>query len=182
MILGDRDIKEYLKNGKLKIENLQPDSIRENGIDCRLRPEIGIDIDMNDDFIPEYIVDTHDLKSIQNRFEIIYFDDYVYIPKKTNILLATQERFEMPNDLMAFCAIRSTVARMGFISPITIVDAGFRGTLTIESYWGGKNTLKLYANDRFLHVIFAKTNTPVEKLYSGIYNGQESLRLPKVMN
>lgn len=182
MILGDRDIKEYLKSGKLVIENLKSDSIRENGVDCRIRPEIAIDMNMNDDFLPEYVVDTHEIESIQKRFEINHFQEYIYIPPKTNILLATQERFKMPNNLIAFCAIRSTVARMGFVSPITIVDAGFSGTLTIEAFWGGKNTIKLYANDRFLHVIFAKTNTPVEKVYSGVYNGQEALRLPKVMN
>jgi len=182
MILGDRDIKTYLQSGKLVIENMTPDSIRENGVDCRLRPEIAIDMDMNDNFKPEYIVDTHNLEFIHGRFEINHFNDFILIPPQTNILLATIEKFKMPNDLMGFCAIRSTVARMGFISPITIIDAGFHGTLTIEAFWGGKNTLKLYAGDRFLHVIFAKTNTPVEKIYNGVYNGQEMLRLPKVMN
>lgn len=181
MILGDRDIKSYLDSGRLVIENITEDSIRENGIDCRIRPEIAIDINMGCDDA-NYIVDTHNIKSIQNRFEVKSFKHHVYIPPQTNILLATIERFKMPNDLMAFCAIRSTIARMGFVSPITIVDAGFHGTLTIEAFYGGKNILKLYEKDRFLHVIFAKTNTPVEKLYSGIYNGQEALRLPKVMN
>ncbi len=182
MILGDRDIKNYLQSGKLVIENLTPDSIRENGIDCRLRPEIAIDVNMNDDFKPEYIVDTHDVESIHGRFEINHFNEHIYIPSQTNILLSTEEKFKMPNDLMGFCSIRSTVARMGFVSPITIIDAGFFGNLTIEAFYGGKNTLKLYAGDRFLHVIFAKTNTPVEKIYSGVYNGQQMLRLPKVMN
>ena len=178
MILGDRDIKEYIKSGKLKIENLQPDSIRENGIDCRLRPEIAIDTKQED----EFIVDTHDAESIKKRFTTYKGWKSFVVPPLTNILLATEERFIMPNNLMAFCAVRSTVARNGFVPPITIMDAKFDGTLTIEAWYGGKNRIRLYSGDRFLHVIFATTLTPVENGYCGVYNGQESLRIPKVMN
>lgn len=178
MILGDRDIREYLKNGTLVIDNLKKDSIRENGIDCRMRPEVAIDTKLEDGFV----VDTHDAESIARRFVIKKGWKSVIVPPQTNILLATQERFKMPNNLMAFCAVRSTVARNGFVPPITIIDSCFNGTLTIEAFYAGKNPIKLYANDRFLHVIFANTKTPVENGYCGVYNGQESLRIPKVMN
>jgi dCTP deaminase len=181
MILSDKDIRWLIKTNKLVVDNLKSDSIRENGIDCRIRPEIAIDVNIEGgDY--NSIVDTHNIDSVKRRFEVKPFNHHVFIPPRTNILLATIERFEMPDNLMAFCALRSTVARMGFVSPITIVDAGFRGTLTIEAFYGGKNILKLYEGDRFLHVIFAKTSTPVEKLYDGVYNNQESLRLPKIMN
>ncbi len=177
MILGDNDIKEYLKSGELVIENLKSDSIRENGIDCRLRPEIAIDTKKEG-----LIVDTHDTASIKERFEIYNGWKSFIVPPLTNILLATQEKFIMPNNLMAFCAVRSSVARNGFVPPITIMDAKFNGTLTIEAWYGGKNPIKIYADDRFLHVIFATTLTPVEHGYCGVYNGQEALRIPKVMN
>ena len=178
MILGDKDIKEYLKNGKLVIENLKSDSIRENGIDCRLRPEIAIDTKQEEGFI----VDTHNAISIEKRFERYNGWESFIVPPLTNILLATEEKFFMPDNLMAFCAVRSSVARNGFVPPITIMDAAFNGTLTIEAWYGGKNPIKLYAKDRFLHVIFATTLTPVEKGYCGVYNGQEALRFPKVTN
>jgi dCTP deaminase len=178
MILGDRDIKNYLKRGTLKIDNLKSDSIRENGIDCRLRSEIAIDTKLEDGFI----VDTHDQESISRRF--VSYKDWksIIVPPLTNILLATQEKFYMPSNLMAFCAVRSSVARNGFVPPITIMDAKFDGTLTIEAWYGGKNPIKLYSGDRFLHVIFATTLSPVENGYCGVYNGQEALRTPKVLN
>lgn len=178
MILGDIDLKNFIEKGELQIYGLQNDSIRENGIDCRIRPEIAIDTKQEDGFI----VDTHDPESIKRRFKIYTGWEYFIIPPQTNILLATQENFIMPNKLMAFCAVRSSVARNGFVPPITIVDAKFNGTLTIEAWYGGKNPIKIYANDRFLHVIFATTLTPVKNGYHGVYNGQEALRLPKEMN
>ena len=181
MILGDNDLKTYIQAGKLKISNITPESIRENGIDCQIANTCAIDAKMSFDGW-DYIVDTHNEESIKNRFEVKTFDKWVIVPAQTNILFVTKEVFELPDDLMAFCGLRSTVARMGFISPITIVDAGFKGTLTIEAFNGGKNAIKIYAGDRFLHVIFAKINTFVGKPYNGTYTGQTEVRLPKRMS
>jgi dCTP deaminase len=176
MILGDIDLRHYISSGKLGIKDLTEDSIRENGVDCRIGDTYAIDILRQD------VIDTHDKESIEHRFVIHNFKRSIIISPKTNILLATIEEFELPDDLMAFCALRSTVARMGFVSPITIVDAGFKGTLTIEAFYGGNNPIKIYAGDRFLHVVFAKINTFVQRPYNGTYTGQKEVRLPKTMS
>lgn len=180
MILSDQDLKNYIESGRLKISNMTPDSIRENGIDCQIGDTCVIDCDY------DYVIDSHNQESINRRFEIYGIGDVgIVIPPQTNILLATEEEFTLPDDLMAFCGLRSTVARMGFISPITIIDAGFSNppaTLTIEAFWGGKNPIKIYKGDRFLHVIFAKLNTPCSKPYNGSYTGQTEVRLPKIMS
>lgn len=177
MILSDQDLKNYIEDGRLKISNMTLESIRENGIDCQLGDTCAIDYDKN------YLIDSHKKESIDVRFEKYNIGDKgIVIPPQTNILLVTKEEFTLPDDLMAFCGLRSTVARMGFVSPITIVDAGFKGTLTIEAFWGGRNPIRIYKGDRFLHVIFAKLNTPCEKPYNGTYTGQIEVRLPKIMN
>ena len=167
MILGDKDLNNAIKYRDLKIEGLQEDSIRENGIDCRIGSTIAIDkyISRN------HIVDTHNKESSDIRFIKKTIDDYVIIQPKTNILLVTKESITLSSNLMAFCAIRSSVARMGFVSALTIVDAGFSGTLTIEAFYGGNNPIKLYSGDRFLHLVFAKTLSTIEKTYCGYYQG-----------
>lgn len=177
MILSDQDLKNYIQNRKLRISNMTSESIRENGIDCRIANTCAIDYNKN------YIIDSHKKESVDIRFEKYNISSKgIVIPPQTNILLATEEEFTLPDDLMAFCGLRSTVARMGFISPITIVDAGFHGTLTIEAFWGGHNPIKIYKGDRFLHVIFAKLNTPCTKPYNGTYTGQIEVKLPKIMS
>ncbi len=182
MILSDQDLKNYIESGRLKISNMTPESIRENGVDCRIGDTYAIDTLNLTKYPYDYVVDTHNQESIEGRFIKGKFNDSVTIPPQTNILLVTEEEFTLPDDLMAFCGLRSTVARMGFVSPITIVDAGFHGTLTIEAFWGGKNPIKIYKDDRFLHVIFARLNTPCRKPYNGTYTGQIEVRLPKIIS
>lgn len=182
MILGDKDLKETIEKGKLKIEGLQEDSIRENGIDLRIGNSVATDILIEEEDGLLHIINTHNKESSDRRFEIREFKKWFVIPPKTNILLVTKEIITLPNNLMAFCAIRSSIARMGFISPITIVDAGFSGSLTIEAFYGGNNPIKLYVGDRFLHLVFAKTLSPVEHPYSGFYQGQKEVNLPKTIN
>jgi dCTP deaminase len=182
MILGNDDIHKFLEKGKLKIKKLQPDSIRENGVDCRISGSMAYDHFVMSRPDTEFVVDTHDKATSDCRFKVLDFKNHIIVPAKTNILLTTEEEFTLPNNVMAFCGLRSTVARMGFVSPITIVDTGFSGTLTIEAFYGGNNPIKLYKGDRFLHVIFAKTLSPVSNPYSGIYSGQTTVRLPKTIN
>lgn len=81
----------------------------------------------------------------------------------------TRERFELPNDLMAFVQLRSTWARKGFMLPPTIVDAGFKGTLTLEIASFREQILPI--GERFAHIIFAKLTSPSEP-YSGKYQNQ----------
>ena len=80
---------------------------------------------------------------------------------------------------MAFVELRSTYARLGLFIPPTIVDANFEGQLTIELV-GGPFPVKLYKGDRFLHIIFAKLTSQVEKPYMGKYQGQRGVTLPKL--
>ena len=65
-----------------------------------------------------------------------------------------------------------------YITHNTIIDGGFEGQLTIELV-GGSFPVKLYAGERFIHVVFAKLTSPVEKPYAGKYQGQRGIMLPK---
>lgn len=44
------------------------------------------------------------------------------------------------------------------------------------------NAIKLYSGDRFLHLIFAKTLSTIEKTYCGYYQGQKEVNLSKTIN
>jgi dCTP deaminase len=83
----------------------------------------------------------------------------------------------MPMDLMGFVQLRSTYARLGLALPPTIIDANFSGQLTLEVL-GGSFPVKIYAGDRFCHIIFAKLTSPVEKPYIGKYQLQRGVTLP----
>lgn len=86
----------------------------------------------------------------------------------------TRERVEIPDDLMVFVALRSTWARMGIgFSAPTIVDAGFKGQITLEITCFRPDVRVPYG-ERFAHLIFAKTSNPCEP-YRGKYQEQRGI-------
>jgi dCTP deaminase len=86
----------------------------------------------------------------------------------------TKEVLELPDDLMAFVELRSSWARKGFFLPPTIVDAGFKGNLTLEILNMGAIYTTLAVGEPFAHLIFAKTSGPCEP-YVGKYTNQRGI-------
>jgi dCTP deaminase len=86
----------------------------------------------------------------------------------------TREMLSLPDDLMAFVGIRSSWARLGFSMPLTIVDAGFQGNLTLEILGFGKTALAEAVDKRFVHLIFAKLTSPSVP-YNGKYQHQTGI-------
>jgi len=87
----------------------------------------------------------------------------------------TREVLELPDDLMAFVELRSTWARTGLMLPPTIVDAGFKGNLTLEI--AAFATIVIPLGQRFAHLIFAKLTSP-SRPYDGKYFGQRGITGP----
>lgn len=189
MILSDEDLRYYLEKKKLIINSIHKKTIRENGVDLIIDYTIGKE-KQSESFLSTCVIDSHNKEIVDNIFEKQLFiqdsfnkeQKYFILEPKTLYLLSTQEYIKLPDDLMGFCCLRSTVARYGFIAPITIVDAGFEGTLTIEVFYSGNRQFKLYVGDRFLHLVFARLNTPVRNLYNGIYKCQKGVKFPKCMD
>jgi len=169
MILGDRDLKYYLEKGLIKIVPFSDEIVRENGIDLRIGAEFARLKKTDKVFSSE--------DKIEDFYEIIDRNDIIIQPHE-HLLMTTHEYIELPNDVMAFVNLRSTYARLGLSIPPTIVDAGFKGQLTIEVI-GSEFPIKLESGQRFLHLIFARTLTPVEKPYNGKYQNQQEVTLPK---
>jgi len=169
MILGDRDLKYYLEKGWIVIDPLRDDTIRENGVDLRIGNEIARFKKTEKPFDPE--------NPDPNYFKKERGEEFVIYPNE-HVLLVTEEYIKLPNDVMAFVNLRSSFARLGLFIPPTIVDAGFEGQLTIEVI-GSEFPVKLRRGTRFLHLIFARTLTPVENPYKGKYQGQRGVTVPR---
>lgn len=161
MILSDNDIREALSSGLLVIKPLSDDTVRENGVDLKVGSELlrfnhGQEVDLSIKASTE---------GIYSKEEIAEF--FVLNPGE-RVLIKTNEEIKMPNDMVGFCNLRSTFARLGITIPPTIVDAGFEGFLTILMIGGGEK-VKVPKGMRFLHLVFSTTKTPVGKAYAGKY-------------
>jgi len=173
MILSDWDIVVYLEKGLLTVKPLFNDTVRENGVDlrfgyrfCRFKSS-GLIIDtrlMN-------VIDVLECSDVS-------IDDGFVIKPYEHILASTLEWIELPHDLVGLVNLRSSFARVGIYIPPTVIDAGFKGNLTIELI-GGASSVRVYPEQRFLHVVFLRTSSPVYKPYTGKYQGQVDVTPPK---
>ena len=170
LILSDFDLWNYIRSGRLVIKPFREDVVRENGLDLRIGAKIARMKPVDEVF------DTHNDDEIAKFYDVEEGDSFVIRPRE-HVLLHTLEYIKLPLDLMGFVNLRSSYARIGLSIPPTIIDANFEGELTIELI-GGEFPIKLYAGDRFIHVVFSKLSSPVERPYSGKYQGQRGIRLP----
>lgn len=164
---------------RLIVKPLSNDTIQQNGIDLKISNEIAMGVSRED----IAFIDATSNEEIKKFYEIIESQNgYFIMSPNRHYLLSTQEYLELPNDLMGFCGLRSTFARLGFVNPLTIIDAGFKGTLTIEVFYAGNAPIKIPVGCRFLHVVFAKLTSQVDTPYKGYYQNQRGIKLPKAVD
>jgi len=174
MILSDFDLLAYIKSKRLVIEPFDNTIIRENGVDLRIGNQVARLVPRDE------VLDTANADADLSKFYAIESGSSFIIHPNEKVLLTTLEYVELPADIMAFVELRSSFARLGLIMPPTIIDAGFKGNITLEIQ-GSAFPVKVYAGQRFAHIIFAKTLNPVEKPYEGRYQGQRGVTLPKLL-
>lgn len=172
MILSDFDLRNYIRSGRLVVEPFDEMTVRENGLDLRLGNEICELLSVGEVLDPFKEVDLSKYYRCWKFSEVVIKPFGVY-------LLSTVEYIKVPPELMAFVELRSTFARLGLSIPPTIIDGGFEGQITIELH-GSAFPINLRAATRFLHVVFSKVVSPIERPYSGKYQGQRGVRLPKL--
>jgi len=172
LILSDWDLRVYVEKGLLVIKPLFEDTIRENGIDLRFGDEFCRFIETND------VIDSKnpDPKEFLECKKVL--DGGFVINPDERILATTLEYIKLPDDLVGLVNMRSTFARLGLYVPPTVIDAGFEGQITIEIV-GGRRPVRVYPGQRFLHVVFLKTSSPVKKPYSGKYQRQRGVTPPR---
>lgn len=178
MIMSDRNLRKLIESDQLVIEPLVDGSIQQNGIDFSIADELAIGTSGSN----TEIIDSKSSADIKKFFQIVKSEEghFVFSPLR-HYLLSTIENIKMPSDLMGFCGLRSTFARLGFVSPLTIIDAGFEGTLTIGVFYGGSNPIRIPVGCRFLHVVFAQLLDKADIPYQGHYKKQKGVSLPKAL-
>ncbi len=170
MVLTRNELKKLISLGRLKVDPLYLDAVRENGLDLRIGGEYAI-------YAYEgAVVRPCELESTRHLFRVVKAEEVV-IPPRNFVLLTTEEYVKMPEDVVGLANLRSTLARYGLVIPPTVVDAGFEGNITIEVVNESPNTIVLKKGMRFLHLILIKAEG--RAAYAGTYQGQRGVKPPK---
>lgn len=88
------------------------------------------------------------------------------------VLASAIEEFTMPNDLVGVVHDKSTWARKGLSVFNTVIEPGFRGGLTLELVYHGREPLHIPSGAGIAQVLFSTIGVPVE--YNGKYQDQSS--------
>jgi len=164
MILSDSTLKEFIANGEITVDPLEPDQIQPGSIDLTLGTH----------FLE---VDSTSYSSLRLDQKITYRSieaPVITIPAKSFLLATTHEYVKLPNNLSAFVEGRSSIGRMGlFIQNAGWVDAGFEGKITLELFNANALPIELDAGRRICQLVFCKMDKPAENPYHGKYQGQK---------
>jgi len=167
MILSDRDIKKYIKEGKIKIKP-RP-NLKEQLGPCSLDLHLG---NIFKTFKPsEYpYLDPKrkiDFEEIMEEIKIEDGSPFILQPKSF-VLTTTKEEFRISNDLMGRLDGRSSLARLGVVVHLTSArfDPGWQGKAVIELGNMGTMPVILYAGTtRICALTFETLSTPAEVPY-----------------
>lgn len=176
MILSDRDIKQALADGRIKIEP-------KDDLDRRIGPD-GVDFRLGNTFLvfernKQAYIDPRRAETAKGTTrQIIVKTGEPFIVHPHELVLATTlERVSLPDDLLGRLEGRSSLGRLGIIvhSTASVFHPGWDGTATMELGNLGVMPVALYPRMRICSFTFERMSSPVEQPYgSGTnkYQGQ----------
>ncbi len=167
MILSDRDIKQALRDKRIIVKP-KPDleeQLGSSSLDLRLGYEFRFFRHRKQAF-----VDPFDAKTTDGMTEMIKIskkEPYVIHPNEF-VLASTLEWVEWTDDIAARVDGRSSLGRLGLVIHSTAghVDAGWKGTLTLELRNIGMAPILLYPKMRICQLIFEQLSSPAERPYT----------------
>lgn len=153
MILVDWQIEDRIRHGFIKVEPYDPDLIQPNSLDIRLGSHFVW-------YTPgEAVIDPYDENSVCSDVEEMVADSVVIAPGQF-ILAETLETIELPDDVVASIEGKSSIARLGVELHQTggWIDAGFRGTITLEMCNVNSRPVRVYAGMPVGQLVFYRTD------------------------
>jgi len=167
MLLSDREIEKFIKEGKIKIKPL-PDFETQLGpasLDLRLGNEFRVFNQVKSPFI-----DPKNPKTFKNLTKLIRVKEnqpFILHPGEF-VLGVTLEEITLPADVGAKIEGRSSWGRLGLLvhSTAGYIDPGFSGKLTLEMSNIGKVPIILYPGLKICQLGFELLTSPAKVPYN----------------
>ncbi len=166
MVLSDRDIIEYIKQGRIKITP-EPDYTKQLSacsVDFRLSNTFMVFEHSRHSFIdPRSPVS---IAESMRRIEVPDGETFMMQPGDF-VLASTVETLELPDDLVGRLEGRSSLARLGIIvhSTAALFEPGWLGTATMELGNLGRIAVALYPGMRICSFNFEQLSSPAKVPY-----------------
>lgn len=161
MILVDWQLLDRIERGHIKISPYDKNLVQPNSLDIRL----------GNHFVwytpSDKVIDPHDHETIASGVEEIAADEFVILPGAF-VLARTLECIELPDNIVATIEGKSSIARLGVTLHQTggWIDAGFRGTITLEMCNVNTRPVRVYAGMLIGQLVFYTTERAANPYFS----------------
>ena len=167
MILSDRDIRTALRNKEIIVKpkpNLS-EALGSSSLDLRLGYYFRVFNNRSQAFVDP--LDTNSTQGLTKEIKISEKKPFVIHPNEF-VLASTLEWVEWSDNLAARVDGRSSLGRIGLVIHSTAghIDAGWRGTITLELRNIGMLPILLYPKMRVCQLIFEQLSSPAEQPYT----------------
>ncbi|MBA7600571.1 dCTP deaminase, dUMP-forming [subsurface metagenome] len=162
MVLSDRDIKEEIARGRIKIEPFDPTLVQPASVDLRLGKKFRVFTNTSDAFI-DVRTDSPDLTKLVEIDELLPF----VLEPGSFALASVYEKISLPDDIAGRLDGKSSLGRLGILVHATAgwVDPGYQGHLTMELSNAVNLPIILYYGMRIAQISFIRLTSPVENPY-----------------
>ena len=162
MVLSDRTIRDEIAAGRIVVKPIDLDDIQPASIDLHLDCRFLVFANTRQPFIDV----RQPLDELTEAVEIDAGTPFMLHPGEF-ALGSTQERIELPDDLVARLEGKSSLGRMGLLihSTAGFVDPGWQGRLTLELSNVARLPIALYPGMKIGQISFLRLSTPAGRLY-----------------
>ena len=161
-VLSDGTIRRLVADGRVRIEPFDDSMVQPASVDLRLGTSFRV--------FHNHRITAIDLadppRNLTEHVEVDEDESFVIHPGEF-VLGRTQERVELPDDIVARIEGKSSLGRLGLIVHATagFVDPGFKGTLTLEITNLTRVPIILWPGKPIAQLSFMTLDQPAERPY-----------------
>lgn len=149
MILNGNDIKKLIKEKNI-VENVSEEYISSGSIDITMSSKI-LKIKKK-----TKAIDLTKAESVDEIYEQVEIEDEYNFKPNEVILVALNEKINLPKDIVAHIRPRTSLSRLGIFLNIQHINSGYQGVLNIAISNLSPNTYKIKPGIRIGQIIFEK--------------------------
>lgn len=174
MLLSDRDIREQVESGRVRVEPFDTGMIQPSSVDVRLDRFFRVFENHKYSVIDPSVEQgelTREVIVAPNEFFILHPGEFV--------LASTYEVISLPDDIAGRLEGKSSLGRLGLLTHSTagFIDPGFSGHITLELSNVANLPVKLFPGMKIGQLCLIKLSSPAEHpygsaLYGSRYQGQ----------
>ena len=168
MLLSDRDIRDEVDHGRVRLDPYDPDMVQPSSVDIRIDRYFRV---FENHRYP-HIDPAADQPDLTRRVEPEGDEPFILHPGEF-VLGSSYEQVTLPDDIAARLEGKSSLGRLGLLTHSTagFIDPGFQGHVTLELSNVATLPIKLWPGMKIGQLCFFRLSSPAQDPYGSERHG-----------